>query len=232
MNVNITSRNLYTQIMQYRTPDTVDIEQAKSPETERTGSENSINVKISGNANLVYDGLDRLDGELDELLDEFAVKSSQNTDNTESELSALFNKMLAAANAKIQAFLQSVERLREQTEMHKQAMDAMAEYMENRRKAMIIAMRIAAGDNVPLRDRQFLIEQSPGMYMKANLMRMRRENENPRDYDSVLSDDDGRQSVDIAELGARTRIAGTVSLGAVSSGSTAASGSQAPANNN
>jgi len=77
---------------------------------------------------------------------------------------------------------------RDNAEIHSQWAEMKAEEAERWRKAMRIAARIAAGHNVPMRDRQFLMKVSPGMYMIANASRVERDN--PRDYDSVLSDDD------------------------------------------
>jgi len=76
---------------------------------------------------------------------------------------------------------------RENAEMFEEWMRMEKEQAERMRKVMKIAARIASGGNVPLRDREFLREHSPGMYMLANSLRIERKN--PREYESVLSDE-------------------------------------------
>jgi len=60
-------------------------------------------------------------------------------------------------------------------------------------KCLKIARRIINGDNVPKRDDKFLFENYPGMHMRAWLLR--RQNDDPKDYESVLDDkaDGGRR---------------------------------------
>jgi hypothetical protein len=53
-------------------------------------------------------------------------------------------------------------------------------------KCLKIARRIINGDNVPKRDDKFLFENYPGMHMRAWLLR--RQNDDPKDYESVLDD--------------------------------------------
>ena len=193
--MNITGVNLYKQTIIHQpktsgiSADTV--ERKIMPAAERNYSESGINIKISDTAKLVNDELEQFHDKFNELAD----KLSQNKNNTESVKSSLL-KMLEAAEAQKSAFALTLEQFREQQEMHDKAMEAMAKEMEKQRKAMIIAMRIAAGDNVPVQDKEFLLEQAPGMYMKAHLMRMHRDN--PRDYDSILTDED-RQSAEHGE---------------------------------
>ena len=55
-------------------------------------------------------------------------------------------------------------------------------------KCMKIAARIMNGDNVPLKDRKFLAENAPEMLEKAMLLR--RVNEDPKDYDSIVEDEE------------------------------------------
>lgn len=56
-----------------------------------------------------------------------------------------------------------------------------------RLKCMIIAMRISSGDNVPSKDKRFLLENEPKMYSSAILLR--KENDNPKKYKSILEDE-------------------------------------------
>jgi len=80
---------------------------------------------------------------------------------------------------------------RDNAEIMRQRAEMEAEEAERWRKVMLIAARIARGDNVPLKDRQFLLENSPGMYMLANSTRA--QNENPKDHKSLLSNDSSSQ---------------------------------------
>ncbi len=53
-------------------------------------------------------------------------------------------------------------------------------------KCIIIASRIINGDKVPPKDMKFLAEKEPGMY--SNAMLLRRQNEKPKKYKSLLKD--------------------------------------------
>ncbi|MCL2198835.1 MAG: hypothetical protein FWB80_07920, partial [Defluviitaleaceae bacterium] len=110
----------------------------------------------------------------------------------ELELSDEAKQLVRASmrnNGVVQDMSHMSAKLRQQAEQNREQMEAQGEHNNNLNIAMKIASRIANGDNVPQRDRAFLIEHSPGMYMKANNMRMMRENNDPRDYDSLLPDD-------------------------------------------
>lgn len=78
---------------------------------------------------------------------------------------------------------------RDNAEVFRQWAEVQAEEAERWRKVMLIAARIASGDNVPPQDREFLLTVSPGMYMLA--VASQAHNDNPNDYESVLSDDEG-----------------------------------------
>jgi len=63
---------------------------------------------------------------------------------------------------------------------------------EDKLKAMRIAMRIAKGDNVPLKDHRFLAEYDSRLYkvsMEASLMA---ENRNPEDHESLVETDENQ----------------------------------------
>jgi len=119
---------------------------------------------------------------------------------------------------------------RENAEVMRQWAEMEAEEAERWRKVMLIAARIARGDNVPLADRQFLMENSPGMYMIANTTRM--QNDNPRDYESVLSNDrDNEQNLQYGgsndgESGDVSATGGGVSASPSTSSNTAESAGQ------
>lgn len=74
---------------------------------------------------------------------------------------------------------------RENAEIFREFMEAKMEEMERTRKLLLIAARIAAGDNVPPEDREFILANAPGLYMIANASRI--EKEEPNDYESVLT---------------------------------------------
>ena len=56
-----------------------------------------------------------------------------------------------------------------------------------RLKCIEIAIRIRNGDNVPNKDKRFLLENEPEMYSTALLFR--RKNDNPKKYKSILEDE-------------------------------------------
>jgi len=57
-------------------------------------------------------------------------------------------------------------------------------------KAIIIAMRIMAGDKVPLKDEMFLLDFDKELYAKAKAIGVIAQNRNPKEYDSVFDDDE------------------------------------------
>jgi hypothetical protein len=87
---------------------------------------------------------------------------------------------------------------RDNAEIYKQWAEMRAEEAERFRKIMLIAARIAAGDNVPQADKDYLMENSPGMYALA--MASRVERENPRDYESLV-DEDKKTGIQFATVG-------------------------------
>lgn len=53
-------------------------------------------------------------------------------------------------------------------------------------RCIVIAMRIMKGDNVPLKDENFLAENQPELYLRSILLR--EEKEDPKEYESLLKD--------------------------------------------
>lgn len=51
-------------------------------------------------------------------------------------------------------------------------------------KCLEIAMRIISGDHVPPKDKQFLMEHEPELFMRAQLLK--RQKDNPKKYKSLL----------------------------------------------
>ena len=58
-------------------------------------------------------------------------------------------------------------------------------------KCSIIASRIIRGDNVSAKDRRFLMENDPHLYLVAILLRV--EKEDPEEYKSITDDEDGSE---------------------------------------
>ncbi len=59
---------------------------------------------------------------------------------------------------------------------------------DDKRKCIMIAIRIINGDNVPIKDMVFLKEKEPEMYLNAILLRRR--NKKPKKYKSLIEDED------------------------------------------
>ncbi|MCL2198916.1 MAG: hypothetical protein FWB80_10255 [Defluviitaleaceae bacterium] len=76
--------------------------------------------------------------------------------------------------------------IREQTEQMRRQTEVLAEESERMRKLLLIATRIAAGDNVPPQDKEFLMTHAPDMYRIAISARV--ENDNPQNHESVLEE--------------------------------------------
>ncbi|MCM1496323.1 MAG: hypothetical protein NC089_11070 [Bacteroides sp.] len=94
--------------------------------------------------------------------------------------------------------------LQDQLDSIKEQEKAGEEGWEDFGRCLKIAASIAAGDNVPQKDMQFLQEHEPELFMKAMLLR--RPKEDPEDCDSVLEDeedsgDSGAGSAKVVESG-------------------------------
>ncbi|MCL2575789.1 MAG: hypothetical protein FWE33_05085 [Defluviitaleaceae bacterium] len=75
---------------------------------------------------------------------------------------------------------------RENLEAAKEAADAQAEEFRKMRIAFEIAARIMRGDNVPQKDLDFLLKQSPGLFKMAMTARPT-DNEDGKDHTEALS---------------------------------------------
>lgn len=93
-----------------------------------------------------------------------------------------------AREQELQSMLNKIHRFAEQMEEARRAGDEASEFWRLQIKAMRIARRIINGDNVPVRDHRFLVEQNPGLYKTA--VSLRRRNEDPKDYDALSGCDD------------------------------------------
>lgn len=72
-----------------------------------------------------------------------------------------------------------------------QEMDSLKKMMEVMKLCAEIASRIRHGDNVPQKDMDFLINADPSQYLMAMLMRESKEN--PKEWDSVVPDEEPAQ---------------------------------------
>lgn len=78
--------------------------------------------------------------------------------------------------------------LQQQLESADEQAEGTADSFEAFGKCLTIAQRITRGDNVPTKDMKYLMEHEPDLYKQAIMMR--RPNDDPKDYDSVLDEDD------------------------------------------
>lgn len=79
---------------------------------------------------------------------------------------------------------ESKEILKDLKELSTQKNDVYGVYI----KCLQISSRIINGDNVPAEDIQFLAEKEPKLFTDSILLRQ--EKRNPKDYDSLLEDED------------------------------------------
>ncbi len=84
--------------------------------------------------------------------------------------------------------------LEQQLENSKEQGEATADSFETFSKCLTIAQRITRGDKVPLKDMKYLMEHEPDLYKQAILMRQ--PNSKPKEYDSVLDEDDSENKTE------------------------------------
>lgn len=73
-------------------------------------------------------------------------------------------------------------------EQQRESDAAMKDSIKVRSKCMVIAARLAAGDKVPMKDERYLQKNDPDMYAQA--MKVRIPKKDPKEYDSILEDED------------------------------------------
>ena len=112
-------------------------------------------------------------------------------ESTEEKKTKALEKLEEMQNA-YETLSREMERIREQGE-------AMAEETKKRTKCMIIAMRIIAGDEVPVKDHRYLAENDPALYGRALMMRMQRPD--PIKHKQISEDEDD-PAQDIQEISA------------------------------
>ena len=92
----------------------------------------------------------------------------------------------------------TMQKLREAME----AGEAIADAWRDKLTALRIAMRIASGNNVPMRDHRFLMDFDSSMYNDAIRMSLVSTNDDPRDYEALTEDpDDERSSAAVGDSG-------------------------------
>ncbi len=93
-------------------------------------------------------------------------------------------KISQAAREAAQQKTRQMEMLRQQLEAGNQQAKETAKGFETKLNCILIAIRVMNGDRVPLKDMQYLRENEPEMYAQAILLR--RKNDRPKDYKSVV----------------------------------------------
>lgn len=91
------------------------------------------------------------------------------------------------------------ESIQEQMESAREAAEGTGEGFEDMARALEIARRLMNGDRVPGSDEKFLMDFNKDMYMQAKSMQLMSQNEDSKDYDSILEDEgeDGNGSVSV-----------------------------------
>lgn len=99
-----------------------------------------------------------------------------------------------------QAREQKAKEIEEMKQSANSEIDAAAKALKKMLKCQKIAARIMAGDKVPPEDEKYLMDNDPESYKLA--IAMRKPKEDPKEYDSVLDDEDregGAESTEAME---------------------------------
>lgn len=127
-----------------------------------------------------------------------AIKAAEEKEKLKEQEEA---RKKAEEEAKRKAEEQQLEMLREELKNSKEQAEATAEGFESFGKCLTIAQRITRGDNVPMKDMKYLMEHEPDLYKQAIMMRQ--PNDDPKNYKSVLDEDDtegsSEESIDTSE---------------------------------
>ncbi len=89
----------------------------------------------------------------------------------------------------------------EQAEAAKENAEATGEAFEDMGRALEIARRISHGDHVPASDEKFLMDFNKDLYLGAKAMQAIAQNDDPKDYKSILEDEEEEESVVSSEGG-------------------------------
>lgn len=105
-----------------------------------------------------------------------------------------------------------------------QEMDSLKKMMEVMKLCAEIASRIRHGDNVPQKDMDFLINSDPAQYLMAILMREAKEH--PKEWDSIVPNEESSQSVSGLEQAAAIQTSKAVAQSTPMSSTTSTSGGE------
>jgi len=97
-----------------------------------------------------------------------------------------FQKMLDDMRSEMQALREGLKRAGE-------AGDGIASAWKERIKCLQIAMRIMAGDKVPVEDHRYLLEKDSELYSRAISLRV--EKADPKEYDRLSEDEETRVKI-------------------------------------
>ncbi len=123
------------------------------------------------------------------------TKSSESIEISDSEKAE--NKKKAEEAREKMLRESEMDMLEKQLESSNEEAESTAEGFAAFGKCLTIAQRITRGDNVPQKDIKYLMEKEPDLYKQAIMLR--RPNNDPKDYESVLEDEDNESSVNEAE---------------------------------
>lgn len=84
----------------------------------------------------------------------------------------------------------------EQAEAARKNAEAAGEGFEDMGRALEIARRLMHGDRVPGSDEKFLMDYNRDLYMSAKNMQALAKNKDPKDYDSVLEEEEKQEAVE------------------------------------
>ena len=111
-------------------------------------------------------------------------------------------KTVTAAGISLDISENGIQKLKQQEEQNSALLDMLQRHMDSMKeqeeageeawstygKCLTIAIRISSGDNVPLSDMEYLKEHNMELYTQAMTLRMPKKD--PKDYDSVLEDEE------------------------------------------
>ena len=122
------------------------------------------------------------------------VQNIQNAKDTQDNSGQTKNQSEKSIKRKTDTvdFSKNAQSLIEQFHNAEKNAEATADSFQEYIQCLTIASRIIAGDNVPVSDQQFLQEKEPDLFFKASMLRQKKSD--PKDYDSVLSDDEDEEN--------------------------------------
>ena len=133
--------------------------------------------------------------EFTSLINTYKDVTNKQVNDYQAQLLAEEHRVIEQENIQtLNSKLAETEMLLQQLESSKEQADAMEEEFDVLSKCMTIAMRILDGHDVPSEDVEFLMENNPDLYEMA--ISMRKQNDDKKEYDSVLDDEDSKIEVE------------------------------------